>query len=65
MLGAVVAGNTYFGTLSLLEEATADEACDRNAFMWERALNSLAAFAKQKVPATQSTLKQACAYAVK
>lgn len=50
---AEVAGNTYFGTLSLLEEAAADVACDRYASVRERALISLAALAKKKVPAKQ------------
>lgn len=50
---AAVGDNTYFGTLSLLEEAAADVACDRYASVRERALISLAALAEKKVPVTE------------
>lgn len=53
MSGTITTDCTYFGTMSLLKEATADEACDRHASMREGALIPLAAFAKKEVPAKQ------------
>ena len=52
MSKAAVADKAYFGTLSLLEEAAADIACDRYASVRKRALISLAALAEKKVPVT-------------
>lgn len=59
LVKAGVPSNAYFGTLSLLEEPTADVSCDRYARVRERALISLAALAKKKVPVAQCTLSQA------